>query len=102
MAEGVRVRHRSERSCRLVLVDASRAYVTPQLCPACHTTHTFKTYHLDLDETGAVIVSAEIVERLKVMPDHGGFSVANAVAEPPAQSVAVLLPTHILDTGAPA
>jgi hypothetical protein len=74
---GVRVIHPTLRNERLVLVDAERPYPVPYLCSACGLAHTHKTYHLDLDAEGGVVVSnevAQVLERLgmsKQEPDIG-------------------------------
>ena len=89
---GVRIQHPRERNVTFSLVDGSRPYREPWTCPpppaGCGSTHLFKTYHLRLDETGAAIVSAEIVERLGRIPGQP-FAIANEVAAPPAQVVRV-------------
>lgn len=85
---GVRIQHPTERNVTFTLVDAKRPYRAPLECGACHRVHQFKTYHLALDETGAAIVSREIVERLGRIPGHP-FRIANEVAAPPEQTVRV-------------
>lgn len=86
---GIRIQHETERNCTLTLVDGKRLYPEPWQCPTCGRLHTHKTYHLILDETGAVLVSTEIVERLKALPLMGGFRIANVVESPPEQRVVV-------------
>lgn len=92
MAAGVRIQHPTARNTVFTLMDASRPYRAPWTCPpppaGCASTHAFKTYHLRLDETGAAIVSPEIVERLRRIPGQP-FAVANEVASPPDQTVSV-------------
>ncbi len=96
MAAGVRIQHPTERNATFLLVDGRRPYVQPIICAACGgKTHTFKTYHLRLDDTGACIVSTEIVTRLQSLPLMGGFRVVNEVAEPPAQRLAIAKPVSI-------
>ena len=80
---GIRIQHPTERNCTFTLVDPNRRYAEPIACAVCLRTHVFKTYHLRLDESGAVIVSREIVERLKRLPGSGGFVIANEVRKPP-------------------
>lgn len=89
---GVRIQHATYRSTRLTLVDGNRAYRAPFDCPVCHRVHTHKTYHLGLDESGAVIVSPEIVARLKALPLMGGFRITNEVAKPPTQHIDLARP----------
>jgi len=43
--------------------------------------------HLDLDDTGAIIVSREVKEKIWRVPTNGGFRVVGAVANPPAQGI---------------
>lgn len=87
---GVRIQHPTARNVTFTLVDASRPYRRSWTCPpppaGCARTHEFKTYHLRLDETGAVIVSTEIVERLRRIPNQP-FAIANQVEHPPDQVV---------------
>lgn len=95
---GVRIQHASARSVTLTLVDGSRPYREPLACLApmvvrgelrpCARTHTHKTYHLNLDETGAVVVSPEVWAYLQRIPGNP-FQVANEVARPPDQVVHV-------------
>lgn len=89
---GVRIQHPTERSCSFVLVDGDRPYKEPWTCPAppagCGSTHLFKTYHLRLDETGAAIVSRQIIERLKRIPLQP-FAITNEVGKPPEQRIHV-------------
>lgn len=104
---GVRIQHPTERSCSFTLVDQARPYPEPWTCPAppvgCGSTHLFKTYHLRLDETGAAIVSEQIVARLKRIPLQP-FMFTNAVEKPPAQVIqvpaVVIRPRAIAPTGA--
>lgn len=92
MSDGVRIQHPTERNVVFTLVDGRRPYVQPVVCAPCATTHAFKTYHLHLDESGAAIVSQEIVARMRSLPAMGGFRVANAVADPPTQRLVVAAP----------
>lgn len=90
---GVRIQHPTERSCTFTLIDPSRPYSSPWTCPpppqGCASTHLFKTYHLRLDESGAVIVSTTIWQRMARHLNAHGFRLANEVAEPPEQVVRV-------------
>lgn len=96
---GVRVQHLTGRSCTMTVVDGSRPYRAPLVCAArivvrgelvpCGREHVHKTYHLTLDEVGAVIVSETIWQRLALRLLAGGFRLANEVAEPPAQLVRI-------------
>ena len=79
---GVRIRHSTESSVTYTLVDGSRPYRAPVNCWRCGKVHEFKTYHFDLDGTGAAIVSKEIWEKLQRI---GGqpFSLEGEVKKPP-------------------
>jgi hypothetical protein len=85
---GLRLHHVSASSVTYTLVDGSRPYQTPIDCWRCARTHLHKTYHLDLDGTGHVIVSAEIWDRLQRIPDNP-FTLANEVAKPPRQRLSL-------------
>jgi len=63
-------------------VEHTRPYPTPFLCPTCNKTHINKTYHLNLDNKGDVIVSETVLERLQEI-GMAGLSVENVVNKPP-------------------
>lgn len=84
---GVRLTHETLRGVTYV-VGTRRRYTVPVLCPKCGTTHTHKTYHLDLDGEGAVIVSPTIFERLREV-GLPGLRLENEVLRPPNQSVSI-------------
>lgn len=81
---GVRVTHPSLRNERLVLIDAERAYGVPYLCRECGLAHTHKTYHLDLDAEGGVVVSNEVAKALERL----GMSKEEPLTGPPVVAVA--------------
>jgi hypothetical protein len=81
---GVRIQHPTERNANFTLVDNALPYHEPYTCGTCHRVHVFKTYHIKLDETGAGIVSKEVVERLQRIPGNP-FRITNEVAKPPEQ-----------------
>lgn len=83
---GIRIRHREVTNRRLTIVDKQRPYTKPLLCPACGITHVFKTYHIDLDDVGAAIVSIEVWEKVQQIPAHG-FQIENVVMDPPKQTI---------------
>ena len=89
MAEGVRIRHHTRRSQMLPVPLIYEPWDTtgrPE-CGVCHSVHPCKVLHLDLDDTGSVIVSAEVKEKIWRVPQHGGFRVDSAVAKPPTQGI---------------
>lgn len=100
---GIRIQHPTERSTTFTLVDGSRPLVVLVECGVCHRTHTMKTYHLTLDDTGSAIVSFEIVERLKRIPGQP-FSIANVVDKPPDQVIRVprlIIKSKVLEWAGP-
>ncbi len=100
--EGIRIRHKSLKSVMLVIRDQSRPLKQtngkplPQNfvidpCRTCGTPHDVKTYHLDLDGEGTIIVSTTVYEKLQALADHGGFEFVNRVVNPPAQELKIPL-----------
>lgn len=92
MAAGVRLRHANARNVRYTVVDSDRPYPVPYVCSeprlgGCGSTHTFKTYHLNLDDQGTVIVNAVLFARIKPRLIADGFTVAGEVANPPPQII---------------
>ncbi len=89
---GVRITHPTARNARVTVVERDRPYPVPYQCPApewggCGSTHLFKTHHLNVDETGSVIVNHVLFERIKGRLGLLGFVVANVVDKPPTQTV---------------
>lgn len=86
---GVRLHHPTHRSCTFLAEDVTRPYRVPVTCPVCSAAHGapvqhhVKTYHLDLDSEGDVIVSETVFARLKTMPGLAGLFPKNEVAKPP-------------------
>lgn len=82
----------------MTLVDGSRPLREPVACVGlvvvrgerrpCLRTHTQKTYHLNLDEVGATIVSPEVWGYLQRITGNP-FRVTNEVARPPDQVIQV-------------
>jgi hypothetical protein len=60
-------------------------------CQVCGQPHQCKTYHLQMDGEGTVIVSTTIWARMQRLHDYGGFEPVNVVAKPPTQGL--VLPT---------
>ncbi len=56
-------------------------------CGACHTVHLCKTLHIDVDDTGAGIVSPEVWEDIKRVPKRGGFTLESGVKDPPTTNI---------------
>lgn len=85
---GIRIQHPTERNVRYTVVEPNIPYGLPYQCTppefgGCGSTHLFKTTHLNLDETGAVIVSTGVYDRLKERLAQDGFTVTNEVKKPP-------------------
>jgi hypothetical protein len=89
---GIRIRHKTLKGVMLVVRDQSRpiphrqGYVFPK-CATCGYPHDVKTYHLQLDSEGTIIVSLEIYRNLQRLVDHAGFDFANHVSNPPTQII---------------
>lgn len=56
--------------------------------------HEVKTYHLQLDSQGTVIVSTTVWGRMQQLYDSGGFEPVNVVSKPPTQGL-VLPPAAV-------
>lgn len=85
---GIRVQHPTQRSVRYTVVEPTVPYQLPYTCTppefgGCGSTHLFKTHHLNLDETGACIVSTGVYDRIKDRLTLDGFVTANEVKKPP-------------------
>lgn len=93
-AEGIRIRHKTLKGILLVVRDQSRPLLTTEgeplppnfpldPCSTCGVPHFVKTYHLQLDGEGTIIVSRKVYEKLQGLADHAGFDFANVVDNPP-------------------
>lgn len=85
---GVRLHHPTARNCRFTIVENDKPYPVPYVCTppefgGCGITHMFKTHHLNLDETGSVIIGDVLYEKVKLQLAANGFVVANEVKKPP-------------------
>ena len=89
MAEGIRIRHHFRRSQMLPVPLLFEPWDTTGRppCGLCHTIHPCKVMHLDLDDTGAIIVSQEVWQKLRRVPTSGGFTAVNPVLHPPPQGI---------------
>ena len=86
---GVRLGHSGLRNTTLVLFHPVKKYKNgPYLCPKCGTSHVYKSYHLDLDDQGTVIVSVGVFNALREL-GLPGLTILNEVAKPPPQHLAV-------------
>lgn len=79
-----RVRHHTKRF-GVALVTVTKKPFLGQLheCVTCKVTHTVKTLHLPLDDTGACLVSEGVLEEMKMVPDMGGFDFVADIVNPP-------------------
>lgn len=78
-----RLHHPTHRNVMLV-AHTQRPYPVPKWCDSCEESHTYKAYHLRLDDGGNVIVSDTVYERLlQATPVLAGCMVANEVKDPP-------------------
>lgn len=77
------------RNVRYTVVESANPYPVPYTCTpptlgGCGSTHLFKTHHLNIDDTGHVIVSTGVYERISSRLALDGYVLANEVARPPA------------------
>lgn len=91
---GIRVQHPTARNVRYTVVDSRVPYPAPYQCTApalggCGSVHLFKTHHLNLDATGAAIVSEGVYERIRGRLALDGFTLGIEVKQPPAIGVGV-------------
>lgn len=89
---GVRIQHPTQRSVRFTITDPNIPYSSPRQCTppefgGCGQVHLFKTHHLNLDETGAVIVGDVLYEKAKAHFLAAGFRETNIVAHPPTMGI---------------
>lgn len=86
---GVRIQHPTQKNVRFNIVESDLPYPSgPQQCSppefgGCGQVHIFKTHHLNLDETGSVIVGDVLYERIKLHCIAAGFVETNVVKKPP-------------------
>lgn len=84
---GVRVVHAFHRNVRFNVVEP-RPYPTPYQCTppefgGCGELHVFKTHHLNVDDTGTVIIGDVLYETIRHLLVANGFSELNVVERPP-------------------
>lgn len=85
---GIRVQHPTQKNVRYTVVEPNIPYPVPYQCTppefgGCGSVHLFKTHHLNLDETGACIVSTGVYERIKDRLALDGYTTTNEVQKPP-------------------
>jgi hypothetical protein len=85
---GVRIHHPFERNVRYTLVEGNIPYSEPFQCTppefgGCGQVHLFKTHHLNVDETGSVIIGDVLYEKIKHLTMAAGFVESNIVEKPP-------------------
>lgn len=95
---GVRIQHLTQRNVRFNVVEKDRVYPVPYQCTppefgGCGQVHTFKTHHLNLDETGSVIIGDVLYKKLRNLLVANGFQELNEVAKPPTLGLGLGVPT---------
>jgi len=93
-AQGIRIRHKTLKGVLLVVRDQKRPIPNPHnyklpICSSCMVPHDVKTYHLQLDDEGTIIVSKTVYERLSALDDRAGFETSNTVNSPPTQTLQI-------------
>ena len=89
---GVRIHHPIQRNVRFTVTEPNVPYNVPFQCTepllgGCGQVHLYKTHHLNLDETGAVIVEKVLFEKLRAHLVAFGFEIDGVVAKPPPQDL---------------
>ena len=92
--ESFRLRHKTLKGVMLLVRDRSRPLSNAgkglrPVCKVCTVEHIYKTYHLQLDSEGCILVSQGIYDNLVKMIDKAGFDIADVIHDPPAQTIAV-------------
>ena len=92
--ESYRLRHKTLKGVMLIVRDRSRPLSNAgkglrPVCDVCTVEHIYKTYHLQLDSEGCILVSQGIYDNLVRMVDKAGFDIADVIHDPPAQSITV-------------
>lgn len=86
--DSIRIRHSTFKGVMMILRDLARPLSKSNLrpvCDVCTVVHTFKTYHLLLDDEGCILVSTGVWDHIEKMFDKGGFEIANIIHNPPTQ-----------------
>lgn len=85
---GVRIVHAdADLAGKIVVIPTFRYYGVPRMCTLCQRAHEVKHYHLRLDGQASVIVTDEILDRLREIGQiaDGRFAVDGKVKDPPRQ-----------------
>lgn len=94
---GVRIQHPTQRNVRFNVVEPENPYKEPYQCTppefgGCGSVHTFKTHHLNLDETGSVIIGDVLYQKIKQHLIVNGFQELNIVEKPPTLGLGLAAP----------
>lgn len=94
---GVRIQHPTQRNVRFNITEPDHPYLQPYQCTppefgGCGQVHLFKTHHLNLDETGAVIVGDELYRLARAHFVAAGFIETNIVDKPPTLGIGLAPP----------
>lgn len=91
---GVRVQHPIQRNVRFTVSDPNQPMKDPYQCTppefgGCGQVHLFKTHHLNLDETGSVLVEQVLYEKIKAHLIAFGFRETSVVEKPPPMGIGI-------------
>ena len=91
---GVRVQHPTQKNVRFTITDPSIQFDVPYQCTppefgGCGQIHTHKTHHLNLDETGSVIIGDVLYQKIRAHLVAFGFVETNVVEKPPTMGVGI-------------
>lgn len=89
---GVRIQHPTYKNSRVTVVEKELLYGEPYQCTppefgGCGSKHIFKTHHLNVDDTGSVIIGDVLFEKIKAKLFLEGFQIANKVEKPPTMGI---------------
>lgn len=87
MGKGVRLHHPDLRNCTIAVAHPERRYPEPWFCPRCQLYHEFKTYHLEIDSVGDVVVEETVIFAKLEAIGFAGFAAMGVVAKPETQRI---------------
>lgn len=92
---GIRITHPTLRNTVYVVPVLDRPWPggVPHYCGTCQRDHPCKTYHLDLDDQGAVIVSQGVLDEL-LKVGMAKMTVKNEVTKPPPVTIGMTNKDH--------
>jgi len=99
MMAGVRLHHSTLRNVTYTITNYAVPLKAPMFCWSCSggaegasprvVIHEYKTYHLDIDAAGDVVVSEELVEMMRRtgLLKEAGLAAVNGIVKPEMQMI---------------